>query len=227
MKRPSQHGFTLLELMISLAIIGFMMVVAWGTVMQTVDAKKHFEGVQDRYREVRVALARVTKDLGMAYLSKNEPIGLPPEQKLTFFVGESSMSEATLRFSTLAHENLVANASESDQTVIAYYVDSDPEDRSKKNLYRRENRRLAPEKWDAIPAEVDVLFTGLTKLQLQYWNAQDREWEDSWDTLNADGKKFLPERVKIVLGFLDERGKEVVFMTQARIHRPEVLEAIN
>jgi general secretion pathway protein J len=223
MRRVSrQSGFTLLELMISLAIIGFMMVVAWGTVLQTVNAKKHFEGVQDRYREVRVAMARMVRDIGMAYMSQNDPLGVLPENKPTFFVGESSMSEATLRFSSMAHERLVADASESDQTVIAYYVDSDPDDRSRKNLYRRENRRLAAEKWDSVPGEVDILFAGITKLELKYWNAQDREWEDAWDTINADGKKQPPERVKIVIGFTDEMGKEVTVMTQARVHRPEL-----
>jgi general secretion pathway protein J len=222
MRTTRQAGFTVLELLISLAIIGFMMVVAWGTVLQTTKAKKHFEAVQDRYREVRVAMARMTRDLGMAYLSKNEPPGLLPEQKMTFFVGTSSMSESTLTFSTLAHERLTANAAESDQTVIGYYVDYDETNRQQKNLYRRENRRLAAEKWESVPGEVDVLFSGLTKLELKYWNAEDREWEDAWNTLEV-GKEFVPERVKITLGFLDEQGKEVIFMTQARIHRPEVL----
>jgi len=223
MTRPRHSaGFTLVEMLISLAIIGFMMMIAWGTIIQTTRAKKHYEVVQDRYREVRVALGRLEKDVSMAYLSQNQD-SLSPEPR-TMFVGESSMSGDSLRFSAFVHQRLYANAKESDQTIVSYYVDSDPDDRSVKNLYRRETRRTAQEKWDALPADTDVLFTGIDKFKLQYWDAKDREWEDEWSTVSADGKPHrVPDRVKITLGFKDERGKDVSFVTQARVHMQEEL----
>ena len=87
--RPTA-GFTLVEMMVSLAIIGFMMLVAWGTIIQTTGAKKHYEAIQDRYRGVRLALSRLEKDLGMAYLSSNQSTVNP--EPATMFVGESSIS---------------------------------------------------------------------------------------------------------------------------------------
>lgn len=221
--RRRQGGFTLLELLISLAIIGFMMLIAWGTIIQTVRAKKQYEAIQDRYREVRTAMRRIEKDLGMAYLSGNEDQGAP--ERRTFFVGESSASGDSLRFSSLAHQRLWAEASESDQTIISYYLADDPEDRSRKNLYRRETRRMAQDtKWDQLPADADILLTDVTKFELEYYEPKDKEWEEAWSTISADGKPGrVPERVKIVIGFKDERGKDVQFMTQARIHLQEML----
>ncbi len=223
MRRRSAHaGFTLIELLISLAIIGFMMLIAWGTIISTVRAKKHYEAVQDRYRGVRVALGRLEKDVSMAYLSSNQDT-LNPEPR-TFFVGESSTGGDSLRFSALSHQRLYANAKESDQTIVSYYIASDPDDRNSENLYRRESRRTAQEKWDSLPGDTDVLFTGVEKFEVEYWDEKDREWEETWNTTSADGKpNRLPDRVRITLGFKDERGKDVTFMTQARVHMPEVL----
>ena len=215
-------GFTLVEMLISLAIIGFMMLIAWGTIMQTTRAKKHYEAIQDRYRGVRLALGRLEKDLSMAYLSSNQSTVNP--EPATMFVGESSISGDSLHFSTFAHQKLYANANESDQTIVSYYVDSDPDDRSVKNLYRRESRRLAQEKWDTLPSDTDVLFTGVEKFKVDYWDVKDRQWVDAWNTVSADGKpNRLPDRVRITLGFKDERDKDVTFTTQTKIPMQEVL----
>jgi general secretion pathway protein J len=220
-----ERGFTLVEMLISLAIIGFMMLVAWGTIMQTTRAKKHYEAIQDRYREVRLALGRIEKDLSMAYLSSNQ--STLSTEPMTMFVGESSISGDAIHFSSLAHNKVYANANESDQTVISYYIDSDPDDRSVKNIYRRETRMIAQEKWDTLPADTDVLFTGVEKFKLEYFDPKDREWEEAWSTVSADGKpNRLPDRVRITLGFKDERGKDVTFTTQTKIPMQEQLVMI-
>ena len=222
MTSSRQRGFTLVEMLISLAIIGFMMLIAWSSIIQTTRAKKHYEGVQDRYREVRVALGRLEKDLSMAYLSTNQST-LSPDP-MTFFVGESSMNADSLRFTSFVHQRLYANAHESDQTVIYFHVDTDPDNRSVKNLYRMETRRLGQEKWDALPSDTDILFTGIDKFKVEYWNLKDKEWEDHWSTTSADGHPTsLPDRARITIGFKDERGKDVTFTTQTKIPMQEQL----
>lgn len=223
MRRRRDAGLTLIEILIAVAILSLMMIVAWGTTSETVQAKRHFEKVQERYRGVRAAMTRIQRDLAMAYVSGNEDTTLMDRR--TFFIGESSSNIDTLRFSSLAHTALHADANESEQTIIAYYADPDPEDRKLTNLVRRETRVLANEKWDTLPAEADVLFRGITKFKLQYWNVKDKEWEDSWDTTSADGQpNRLPDRVKLTLTFMDERDKEVTFVTQFKVHLSEQLQ---
>jgi general secretion pathway protein J len=217
---------TLIEVMISMAILGFMLVIGWGTIAQSTKAKRHYEEVQERYRNVRAVLGRIEKDLSMAYLSQNESsLNL---EKSTFFVSESSLSADSLRFTSFAHERVWNDAKESDQTIISYYTEPDRENPSQTVLMRRESQRLANpnEKWDTAPADSDALLAGLSKFKLQYWNVQDKEWEDAWSTLGADGKAGkLPDRVKITIGFLDERGKEVTFVSQTKIVLQESVTA--
>lgn len=221
--KAAQAGFTLIELMVAITIVAMMMTIAWGTTQQTIRAKKHYEKVQERYREVRVAMNKIVRDLSMAYISTNEDQTLMDRR--TFFISEPTGDVDSVRFTTFAHQRLYQDANETDQTIVAYYSGPDPDERRQTNLYRRESRRLANEKWDTIPGEADILFAGIEKFELEFWDVQDQEWEDSWNTVSADGKaNKVPDRVKIRLTFLDERGKEVTFTTQSRIHLQETIQ---
>lgn len=224
MREHRDSGFTLIEVMVAVAVLGLMMLIAWGTVRRTIDARQFFGGVQERHREVRVAMNRMVHDFSSAYVSGNEDRTMMEPR--TFFIAEASGDVDTVRFSAFAHTPLYADANESDQTVIAYYPESDPDDRSRTNLLRREVRRpQLGERWDSLPGETEVVFAGITKLDLTYWDVLNREWDDSWSTQNTDGMApRLPERVRIALSFLDERGKEVTVVTEARIHIGEVLQ---
>src|SRR5262249_30677672 len=112
-------GFTLIEVMIAVGVLALMMVIAWGTVVQTMRANKHFGAVQDRYREARNALAKMVSDIQTAYVSSNED--RTQQEPRTFFIGDASGDINSLRFSCFAHTRLYADANESDQTVVAYF----------------------------------------------------------------------------------------------------------
>jgi general secretion pathway protein J len=216
-----EQGFTLIEVLVALGILAFMMAIAWGTSRQTVQAKKYYEKVQNRYHEARVTLARLSRDLSMAYVVENEP---NPVDRRTFFVVETSGGSDTMRFTTLAHRRLYADANESDQTAVAYYIAPDPNDRSRTHLWRRETYRLGYEKFDALPGEADVLFQDVAQFKLSFWNPQDREWEESFDMKTSDGLRVrVPDRVRIRVTFKDERDKDVTLLSEARLPLQEAL----
>ncbi len=218
-----ERGFTILEVLVSVGILTMMMGIVWGVNRETALTKKRLEATQQRWREVRAATQRIVGDFGMAFLSGNENPNLTERQ--TFFVGEAGSTIATARFTTLGHQVLWADAHEGDQTVIAYSEESDPEDRSKKNLMRRETHRTAQKKMAEIPGDSEVLFSGIKRFELEYWDAKDQAWDEDWDTTSAAGKKGrLPGRVKITLVFDDERGKESRVTTQAQVHLQEMLQ---
>jgi len=221
------RGFTLVEVMISIGILTLMMVIAWGTVIQTIGARKKFGAQMDRNREARLALGRIAHDLEMAYLSGNED--RTQQDTRTYFVGEASGDVQTVRFSAFAHTHLYADAAESDQTIIAYFPAPNPIDRRRTDLMRRESRRMAGvagvEKWDALAGEAEAVFTYVTKFKVSYWDPQNQEWKESWSTQSADqGGLKLPDRVRVQLTFLDDNGKEITLTTQARIYLQEVLQ---
>ena len=227
MTRGRQEGFTLIEVMIATGVLCLMMVIAWGTVVQTMSANRHFGAVEDRYREARNALGRMVADLEMAYVSGNED--RTQQDPRTFFVGDSGNDVATLRFSAFAHTRLYADANESDQTTIGYASAPDPVNRGQTDLMRRESRRMPipqqGEKWDTVAGETDVLFAGVSKLKLSFFDSKDQSWKESWNTQGVEGgANRVPDRVRISLTFIDEEGKELTLTTQAKIHLQEVLQ---
>lgn len=217
-----QTGFTLIEVLIALAILAFMMTIAWSTTSNSAQAKKHFEAIEARNHEIRLAQARMVQDISSAYISSNED--QTKQEKRTLFLGKSHGSVDELRFSSLAHKSLWAEANESEQTMIVYFAESDREDGSKTNLLRRELRRLSNESWKTEPAEVDVLLRDVEKVEFEYYDWRDKEWKEDWDTTSPAGQKGrLPTRVRITIEVKPEGGKPVKYTTQARIMMQEEL----
>ncbi|HTJ45501.1 MAG TPA: type II secretion system protein GspJ [Kofleriaceae bacterium] len=223
MKR--QAGMTLIEIMIAIAIMSVMMVMAWTTTSSTQRASTEFGGIQLRNHEIRVALDRVVADLESAYLSQNEDMNAT--ERRTLFVARGGGTVPELRFTSLSHMPLWADAHESEQTLISYSSQTEKEDGTKTDWLRRESRRLSNKPWKQEPADVDVLIHDVEKVEFMYWNWQNQEWQDHWDTTQSDGERMrLPARVKIIVTFKNPRGEDVKITTEASILLQEPLTFI-
>jgi type II secretion system protein J len=217
----SQSGFTLLEMMLALGIVAIMMFITYSVTAQLANDKKAVATASERNLEMRVAMTRVVRDISHAYLSDNEPTDAL--ERRTHFVGKRT-GEPILRFSSLAHRVLWADANESSQTIISYTIATDPFERSQKNLVRRESRRLSEEGWDQTPAEVDILIRDVEDVSFQYWDWRDEDWQDEWNSMSGDSERSrLPERVRIIVKVRGRDGKERTFQSQARIMMQEAL----
>jgi general secretion pathway protein J len=222
-RRRAQAGFTLLEVMIAMAILAFMMSMAWYTVNTTARAKDRVEARQLRNHEIRVAMEQLVRDIESAYISANENQNAPEQR--THFIGKSHGTVDELRFSSLGHRVLWANANESSQTLISYSAESDRKNPGTTNLIRREARRLTDEQWEREPAELDILLRDVSKVRFEYYDWKDQEWKDTWDSTKADAQRGrLPLRVKIEVEVpLKDRSETITFTTQARIMMQEEL----
>lgn len=213
-----ERGITLVELMISMAVLGLMMVLAWTTINSAANARTDFEAIEDRNSEVRVAMARVVHDLESAYLSHNENELL--DNRRTMMKGKDD----ELTFSTFSHSPMWSDANESDQTIVKYYVDTDRRDQGQRSLFRREQRRPSNERLDSEPGDIDVLLRGVESLEIEYWDWNDNDWQSSWDSTKGDGEKDrLPVRIKITVEYKNPRGDKLKLSTQARILMQEAL----
>ncbi|MCE9577653.1 MAG: prepilin-type N-terminal cleavage/methylation domain-containing protein [Deltaproteobacteria bacterium] len=220
--RRRQAGMTLIEILIAVAILALMMTLAWKTTRNTFDAKTHYEAIEDRNHELRVAMARVVSDIEAAYLSGNEDPNATDRR--TLFVGKSGGVVPELRFSSLGHTPLWADANESEQTLISYSALSDRKDSGKTNWVRRESRRLSNKSWKQEPADTDILVHDVEKVTFDYWNWEKQEWQDHWDSTASDAERnHLPIRVRITVTFRNARDEEVKLTTQARIRLQEPL----
>lgn len=215
MKRASAKGFTLMEIVIAIAITSFIGLGIGVAFNNTIKAKETIEKTAEHYRMLRTAMARMTREIGAAYVSDRYDSKRYRDafDRPTNFIG----ARDKLMFTSLAHQRLSSDAKESDQMVVEYQVKTSTEKgvRNRNDLIRRE-KVVLEERMERGGTE-DVLFEGAKKIEFQYWNSERKQWEDEWDTRRTDRKSILPTRVKIVLTALDEGGKEVKYTTQSRI----------
>lgn len=219
----AQRGLTLLEIMIALAIMGLMMALTWSSISNTSRAKRSSEIIEQRNHEIRVALGQVVNDFESAYLSANEDQNA--SYRRTLFVGKKSGKVSEMRFSTLNHRVLSADANESEQTALSYEAMTDRQERSQTNWIRREQRRLSNENPDEEPAEYDILVRDIEEVVFEFWDWKNGEWKDRWDSTSADAERGkLPSRVRITLKAKTPRGDVATYSTQARILMQERVE---
>ncbi len=210
--------------MIASAVMVIMMALAWRTISNTSASKKTFEKYEERNHEIRMAMGRVVADFEAAYLSKNED-GLQSHPR-TMFVAKSGRIP-DIRFSTMGHRVLWADANESEQTVIQYLSRNSPDKPGATDWVRREQRRQSNEPPDDLPSEYDVLLTDIQEVKLEFWNWKNLEWQDTWDSTQSDGQKgMLPSRVRITVTTKDPAGNDYKLSTQARIVMQEALNFV-
>lgn len=213
--RRHARGFTLMELMIALAITALMGGMIAMSFQTGFHAKETIEKDADQYRMLRTAMDRMVREISAAYVSDRYDSTRYRDQndRPTNFVGTADH----LLFSSLAHERLYTDAKESDQMTVEYSVKTgmDPDARDRQDLVRRENP-IVQGPMDRGGTE-DVLYEGIRKLEFAYWDSDRKDWTDEWDTRRLEKKSILPTRVRITIVALDENGKEQRYTTQARI----------
>ena len=203
-------GFTLIEVMIAVGITAAMAVMTVGSLRSMDRASDAARAQDERYAGARVALARLSREVTMAFLSDNFDANRyrdPP----TLFVGR----EDELTFSTMSHARLYRDAKESDQSIVAYRVDSDPDRSGERALFRREKPRLDDE--PDRGGRTDLVADHVTSLKFQYWDVKRKEWVREWSTRSTDHQRELPQRVRIELEMTLADRRTEKFATEARI----------
>jgi general secretion pathway protein J len=226
MDRRHRHerGMTLIEIMISLAVLSMIVMSVWSSFRGTLDGMKATETVQLRYSIVRNGLVRMQSEIEMAYLSFNRP--LDDVRHYTLFDVADSGKRDDLTFSTFAHLRVRKDANESDQTVLQYFIEKDPEDSTRTHLYRRESRRLTGDRADQLdeyfPAY--VVIEDVEEFDVECFDDRQREWLNAWRTTKNDMQPDrLPQRVRIKLKVRDG-GDLVPFTMQAVIPMQEKID---
>jgi general secretion pathway protein J len=212
--RPRPRGFTLIEVMIAVGITAFMGVMVMGAFQRAYAAKELTEGQDERFSSARVALSRMAREVSQAFLSDHydhkryrEPV--------TLFRGKDGGQRDDLLFTTMGHERRIRDAKESDQSVVQYTVESDPDHPGEQVLFRREKARIDddPEHGGAKA----VVCEHVSTFDVEYWDWKRQEWAREWVTNSAEHSNQLPTRVKMKLGLKMPDGKERFFETQARV----------
>jgi general secretion pathway protein J len=211
--RSPGAGFTLLEVMIAVAITAAMSVMAVGAFRQVDQAQRLTRDQGDRYGAARLALSRLSRELTMAYLSEHydKTTTRALRERPTAFLGK----EDELLFTTFAHERLARDARESDQSVVEYTLAADPDHSGEQALFRREKARI-DEELDR-GGRKDVVADHLGSFRLQYWDPKKNDWVREWSTRSVDHPNDLPSRVRVELELKLPDGRTEKLTTEARI----------
>ncbi len=199
----NHRGFTLMEVMISLAVVGVIALAIWAATSQTAKARDIVETTQDIHHQVRVAFDMINRDISSTFLSDHRaPLEVAHD---TIFVGTDGGREDSLDFAAFSHNRRFFDADESDQAEISYYLANDPEDRDVVNLVRRASPVL-----DEKPTEGGqtlILVRNVSAFDLQFYDIENKEWKDEWDTTNFTGEgSKLPTQVRIRLSVNERVG---------------------
>jgi general secretion pathway protein J len=210
----TRKGFTLLEVMIAVAVLAMIGAITYKAFDGAYDLKRRIESAEDRDQTLRGALQRIAREVSMTFLSEHYD-RKRFRQRPTFFKLKDGRGEADLMITSFAHERLHLDAKESDQAVFHYKLERDQGGNS--SLFRRVKPVL-----DEDPdrgGEKAVLAEDIVRFSVQAWDPKDREWRDEWDSNSPsrNGQVLIPPRVKISLTIKDEQGKEKTWSTQARI----------
>ena len=196
--RAATRGMTLLEIMVSVAILAMVAVLIYGAFDSMARGKKGEAMRTDRSREGREAVLRLTRELSSAFISMHNPSNTALITRATAFIGTSGGTYDRIDFAAFAHRRVERDAHESDECEVGYFVVRDPDVDGKMDLARREQTPI-----DIDPKKggvVNVVAENVEEFDVKYLEPLTSQWVDTWDTTQVTGQPGrLPLEVSIRL----------------------------
>jgi len=204
--RLNSSGFTLIELVISAALMALILVSAYLCMSACVSSQKLIELRIEAFQSARVAMAIMAADLRAA---------CPLSKEFQFVGMRRTLGEVeadNLDFAT--HNYTPRRPREGDFCEVSFFLQPDRES-GKFSLWRRRNPTIAPDPLSGGSRE--EIARGLRGLRFEYYDGY--EWYDTWGEAEGNGKKQsslrdqpnlsgMPEAVRITLWFeSDSRSK--------------------
>lgn len=235
-KNGSRRGFTLIEIVISSALMSLILVSAYLCLNAGMAGKKMVEPRADIFQSARVALALVSADLRGACRLPGDSAFLGMKR----MVGE--VQSDNLDFAT--HNYTPRHALEGDFCEVSYYAEQNPQT-GRFSLWRRRNPTLAPDPLSGGSKE--EIARDVLGARFEYSDGLD--WYENWGEVKGAAKAAnsqkeqsnlsgLPKAVRITLLFdsnpkskanpqTGERVMEppLVFQTVARLELADISSA--
>lgn len=207
-----ERGFTLIEMMLAVAILGIIMVMLAGSFHAVVAGKTHAEDRLLGGRAARAVLAQMADELHGA-------IQTPLVASRVLLVGQASMRNGVpldnLSISTIdvGHRRSISGFGA--EQAITYSGVPNPQHPGWFMLMRQEQSALLGATAGIKLAPPVVLAANVLALHLRYFNGN--MWLESWDSSSMPPGQQLPQAVSIDVVLADPDGAPVALSTQVTL----------
>jgi len=193
-KEITSKGFSLLEVMVAIAILSMITVMLWGAFNQSLSIRESIVETDSQLQMTRIMISKLRADLGSAYIKTAKD---NPNIK---FIGEDHGDDDRLEFASFTHFRYLKNSRESDEARLDYFLEDSKDEQGTKQLKRRENKIID----DTSENEGGVSYSlaeNVVKLNFRYCDGIKAEWKDSWDSTNPDYFERMPMAVELTVDF--------------------------
>ncbi len=201
------HGFTLLEVMVSLAILSISLVAILNLHSGAVRLHNHAKFLTVATLLARSKMVDIEERIYAEDLSEFDETlsGNFAEEGYEGFTWEAELvkPEITLDAGTL-------------EGMVGQLLGLDQDDDGVWGLYRRK-KTLIDEDWDR-GGETNLLLSNVKSFDVSWWDPDDESWESRWSTRTQDEHDHIPSRIRIRLEVEDPDGEPQTFVTQTRVH---------
>ena len=197
-----QAGFTLIEILIAVAIVSLILTIIYGSYASSIDTMNYTREKMDAFSMIRLTLNRMNEELTSSFISSDGHLK---------FVGE----EGKVNFISSSHERIFKNSKEYDLVEVSYFTGAAEEGasgtesllarRENLSLWRREDR--TPDDDVLEGGEKEKLMEGLKGIEFKYYDG--KVWLNEWDSQEEKG---LPQAVKVTLKFQDKELSTMAYL---------------
>ena len=200
-----QRGFTLMELMLAVALLGLIMVMLWGSFSAVVHSKIHAENRLASDQAGLAIMCQLSKEIrGLA--------ATPLAQTHVMLVGEGHTAGGypvdglTLSTFDVGHRRSLEGFGAEEIVTYTAFPNPDRGHRGWFVLMRTQQSALLTDTRNANAPPPLMLADNLLSLHLRYFDGS--QWRESWNSqIAAGGGQSLPQAVSIDLKMATEGGR--------------------
>jgi general secretion pathway protein J len=220
-RAPRRHlaGMTLVEAMVSIAILAIVSVTVFGGFEQTMRNKARIEEQGDRAHVIRVAMERMCREIQSAFVSLDVNISPQLASMRTIFHGRREGHGSRLDFTSFSHRRLYRDAHESDQNELGYFLAEHRDEETRQThrvLVRRESRRIDED--PETGGQQMILVDEVREFELRYLDPSTTQWVDGWDSQGTEMNRLPTQvRIRLVVPSLLDHDHDEVYATRVNV----------
>ncbi|MGD0276302.1 MAG: prepilin-type N-terminal cleavage/methylation domain-containing protein [Syntrophales bacterium] len=210
----NKRGFTLVEILIAILILGIVLTTIYGAYMGTFRVIRIADADDAAYRMARTAMDRMIRDFNSL---------TPAGGKFVFSASRSDKTEepfVSLKFLSSAHVGFGADENSPAGTYIAYTVQESPQSGTGYILWRNDIPLNSGSITQIISEEGKtggfILCEGLKSLDFKFYDNQGNMYE-TWDSTVQGGamEGVVPSRIDVFMSLVkpDDPDHPYIFMT--------------